>query len=219
MQVVPNKVLANILKFDETSDIETDMHRHIIHNMDVSAHLVSRKVSYSNPLVQVLVHVSIARKQRQEFNNVYYVYSQRWCAQIFLNRGNEQYTSVCVLNGDSNACVASLTIPEHWWDTSNTSVFDQDVQVFYDLSRVEQNQECASVSNTIVPARVEAQSINKEKKLISTFKLKQENYSYEEHRDKDLIFRIPKTDLLPNSKFEVPVLLEKNSALKEFVVQ
>ncbi|CAL1535412.1 unnamed protein product [Lymnaea stagnalis] len=220
-QVVPNEILGSILKNGDLFDkFESDMHRHVMHNMDVSAHLVSQTIKLSNPVVQVLVHAqTLARRLKQEIIYSYYGVSQRWCAQIFLSRGAEQHTSVCLLEGDTNACVASMVIPEHWWDTSNSSFAGQDIKVFYDLSRVELSQECASVSNTIVPARAEAQADTLEKKLISIIHLQLEEFKYDDHKDKDLIFRIPQTELQPNARFEVPVYLDKNSALKEFVIQ
>ena len=196
------------------------MQRHIIHNMDVSAHLVSRTITKSDPVVQVLVHAQpLTRKRKQDLIFQYYGYSQNWCGQIFASKGGEQYSAVCVLSGDTNACVAGISIPDHWWNLGNSSSLSQDVHVFYDITDVDKNQECASVSNTIIPARAEMPVSGADKKFISTVQLAHEIHQYVDKTDKDLIFRIPQSDLKSNSKFEVPVLLEKQSALQEFVIQ
>ncbi|KAH9525251.1 hypothetical protein Btru_000831 [Bulinus truncatus] len=221
-EVVPNEILNSLTKAGDVFEkFESDMHRYVMHNLDVSAHLVSQTIIPSHPWIQVLVHVqTLSRKQKQDMIYHYYGVTQRWCAQIFVSRGHEQHTAVCLLEGEHNsACVASLPVPEHWWDFTNLTLFDQEVKVYYDLSRVEQSQECASVSNTIVPARAEAQSDNTDKKYLANVHLLLEQIVYADHKDKDLIFRVPQLDLQSNTRFEVPVLLEKNSALKEFVVQ
>ncbi|CAG5130085.1 unnamed protein product, partial [Candidula unifasciata] len=220
-EVVPNEVITNIIKYGELFDkTESGMHRYVIHNMDISAHLVSQMVSRSNPMVQVLVHaLPLTQRHKQDLIYSYYGYSQRWCAQIFISRGEEQYTSVCVLNGDSNACVAGLQVPDHWWDTSNATLSGLNISVAYDLSRVEQNQECASMSNTIVPARADPNPASLDTKFISLIQLARDSIIYDEYKDKDLIFRVPQGDLRPNSRFQVPVLVGKNSPLKEFVIQ
>ena len=76
---------------------------------------------------------------------------QQHCAQIFASRGGEQYSAVCIIQADTHTCVAGISVPDHWWDTSNSTLRSQDVHVYYDISLVEENQECASVSNTIIP--------------------------------------------------------------------
>ncbi|KAI8782424.1 transmembrane protein 132E [Biomphalaria glabrata] len=220
-EVVPNEILNSLTKsgdiFETFSD---DMHRHVMHNLDVSAHLVSQTIVPAQPWIQVLIHVqTLSRKQKQDMIYHYYGITQRWCAQVFVSRGSETHTAVCLLDGDQSACVASLPVPEHWWDTSNLTLFEQDIRVEYDLSRVEQSQECASVSNTIVPSRAEVQSDNPDKKYLASVHLLQEQVVYADHKDKDLVFRVPQMDLQANTRFEVPVFLDKNSVLKEFAIQ
>lgn len=224
LQVVPNDIITNVLSYDESIDkSETQMHRQIMHNMDVSAHLVSRQVSLANPVVQVLIHAQpLTRRQKQDLIYSYYGYSQRWCAQIFVTNGQEQLTAVCLLNGGSNACVAGLSLPESWWNgTAEEEGSDPkpNVLTFYSIARVEQNQECASVSNTIVPSRPDKRKGSPDRKFISMVDLMQNSHTYTERKDQGLIFKIPKIDLRPGSKFEIPVLLEKDSALIEFVAK
>lgn len=75
------------------------------------------------------------------------------------------------------------------------------------------------MSNTIVPARADPNPASVDKKFISAIQLIRDSIIFDEYKDKDLIFKVPQGDLRPNSRFEVPVLLEKNSPLKEFVIQ
>ena len=91
--------------------------------------------------------------------------------------------------------------------------------MFYDISRVEQNQECASASNSIVPARSISNSSNSRKKYIATLGLLPTENKFDERRDKNIVFRIPTDHLYPGSKFEVPVILESGSDLQVIVIK
>ena len=212
---------------------ESSMHRQVVHNMDVSAHLVSesRVIRHSNPKLQLLVHARpLNRGQKQHLIYSYYGYSQRWCARLFVSKGEEKYTSACVLNDNTNACVVGMNLPDHWWDADEKSAGNssksssrhsavQEALVFYDLSGVEQNQDCASVSNTIVPAQ--GSTDTSEKKFITTVKLVRDDLlnRYTERRAQNLTFNIPTSDLAPGVKLEVPVFLEPHTSLKSFFVQ
>ena len=194
---------------------QKSMHRQIIYNMDVSAHLVMDKLFLKQPLLQVLIHAQpLIGRKKQDLIYSYYGYSQQWCGQLFVQHGTEQFSSVCVLNEDHDACVAGIHLPESWWRQNSTQV-----SVYYDISRVEENQECASASNTIIPARSLANSTNKQRKFIATVPLVEEDKAYQEETDQDLILRIPTRGYHPGSSFEVPVLLERNSGLQVFVIR
>ncbi|GFR57957.1 transmembrane protein 132C [Elysia marginata] len=239
-QSVPNDVLSSVVQYGEDvwDKSESSMHRQVVHNMDVSAHLVggSRLIRQSNPKLQLLVHARpLSRHHIQERIFSYYNVTQVWCARLFVSLGKEQYTSACILNKDTNACVVGMNVPNHWWDVeeklldtaaTNSSSrsypykLDEDVLVFYDLSRMEGNQECASVSNIIAPAQ--GPPDNSEKKFITALKLVQDKRQlnkYTERRSQNLSFHIPVTDLAPGDKIEVPVFLEPHSSLKSFFVQ
>lgn len=191
------------------------MHRQIIYNMDVSAHLVMDKLFLKQPLLQVLIHAQpLIGRKKQDLIYSYYGYSQQWCGQLFVQHGMEQFSSVCVLSEDHDACVAGIRLPESWWRKNSTQV-----SVYYDISRVEENQECASASNTIIPARSLANSTNKQRKFIATVPLVEEDRAYQEETDQDLILRIPTRGYRPGTSFEVPVLLERNSGLQVFVIR
>lgn len=191
------------------------MHRQIIYNMDVSAHLVTDKLLLKHPLLQVLIHAQpLIGRKKQDLIYSYYGYNQQWCGQLFVQHGTEQFSSVCVLSEDHDACVAGIHLPESWWRQNSTQV-----SVYYDISRVEENQECASASNTIIPARSLANSTNTQRKFIATVPLVEEKMMYQEEKDQDLIFRIPTRGYRPGTKFEVPVLLERNSGLQVFVIR
>lgn len=191
------------------------MHRQIIYNMDVSAHLVTDRLFLKHPLLQVLIHAQpLIGRKKQDLIYSYYGYNQQWCGQLFVQHGTEQFSSVCVLSEDHDACVAGIHLPESWWRQNSTQV-----SVYYDISRVEENQECASASNTIIPARSLANSTNTQRKFIATVPLVEEKLMFQEEKDQDLIFRIPTRGYRPGTKFEVPVLLERNSGLQVFVIR
>lgn len=191
------------------------MHRQIIFNMDVSAHLVTEKVFLEQPLLQVLIHAQpLLGRKKEDLIYSYYGYSQQWCGQLFVQQGTEQFSSVCVLTEEHDACVAGIHLPEAWWRDNASQV-----SVYYDISRVEENQECASASNTIIPARSLANSTNTQRKFIAFVPLVVEDKAYTEEKDQDLIFRVPTRGYHPGTRFEVPVLLEKNSGLQVFVVR
>jgi hypothetical protein len=219
-QAVPSDFVAGAHSADiggggEVRSHSRAMHRQIIYNMDVSAHLVSDKLFLKHPLLQVLIHAQpLLGRRKQDLIYSYYGYSQQWCGQLFVQHGTEQFSSVCVLSEEHDACVAGIHLPESWWRGNSTSV-----SVYYDISRVEENQECASASNTIIPARSIANVTNTERKFIATVPLLQEDLAYTEEKDQDLIFRIPTRGYRPGARFEVPVLLERNSGLQVFVVR
>lgn len=191
------------------------MHRQIFYNMDVSAHLVSDRLFLKHPLLQVLIHAQpLMGRKKQDLIYSYYGYSQQWCGQLFVQHGTEQFSSVCVLSDDHDTCAAGIHLPESWWRRNATFV-----SVYYDISRVEDSQECASASNTIIPARSLANSTNTQRKFIAMVPLVEEDLAYTEEKDQDLIFRIPTRGYRPGAKFEVPVLLERNSGLQVFVVR
>lgn len=235
-QSVPNDVLSSVVQYGEDvwDKSESSMHRQVVHNMDISAHLVGepRIIRQSNPKVQLLVHARpLSRHHIQERIFSYYNVTQVWCARLFVSRGKEQYTSACILNKDTNACVVGMTLPSSWWEMdekppktdaygSTSKTLGKDVLIFYDLSRMEGNQECASVSNIIAPAQGPPE--NSEKKFITAVKLVQDNQrlkKYSERRSQNLTFHIPVADLAPGDKIEVPVFLEPQSLLKSFFVQ
>lgn len=194
---------------------QKSMHRQIIFNMDVSAHLVTDKVFLKQPLLQVLIHAQpLLGRKKEDLIYSYYGYSQQWCGQLFVQHGTEQFSSVCVLTEEHDSCVAGIHLPESWWQQNSSQV-----SVYYDISRVEENQECASASNTIIPARSLANSTNTQRKFIAFVPLVEEEKAYQEEKDQDLIFRVPTRGYRPGAQFEVPVLLEKNSGLQVFVIR
>ena len=219
---MPSNFLIDDRKYqDEDEYAKNHMHRQIVNNMDVSAHLVNPTISKSNPVVQVLVHAEpLRRKKKHDLIYKFYGYVQHWCAQVFVGRGTEQFSSVCVLNDKTNACVAGINIPDNWWNSRNSTFKSEKIFVYYDITHVEKNHECASISNTIIPARAEMSTSVAKKKMISEVELLDEKLSYTDSFSHDLIFRIPQSDgLKSNSQFEVPILLDKDAAFKEFVVQ
>ncbi|RUS89765.1 hypothetical protein EGW08_002468 [Elysia chlorotica] len=234
---IPNEVLSSVVQYGEDvwDKSESSMHRQVIHNMDVSAHLVgeSRAIRRSNRNLQLLVHARpLRRHQTHKMFFDYYGHDQIWCARLFVTRGTEQYTSACILNDDTNACVVGVNLPDKWWDSGDrlqkSDAFNsswsyqpatsEEILLFYDLSGVKENQDCASVSNSIPPARRPPDNANK--KFITTVQLVQDQVNkYTERRSGNISFHIPVADLAPGVKIEVPVFLQPNASFKPFYVK
>ncbi|ESO95557.1 hypothetical protein LOTGIDRAFT_175149 [Lottia gigantea] len=188
------------------------LHSEIFHNMDISVHLLTEELLPKWPLLQVLMHARPIQEslKTSDFSESYY--NEHWCGQLIVFHEDQRLTDVCILNqNDKSACLMEITVPYEWWHRNVSNV-----EVYYQVSRVEDNHECAQESNSIVPGRTEE---SKNMKLITSLPLSTEDHRYDEKGDDRLIFRIPKTKYLPGSRFLIPVYLQGNTNVQVVVVQ
>ena len=186
------------------------MHRSIVYNMDVSAHVVSKDISPKLPRLQVLVH-AIQHAKAQISNS-----GQYWCVQVFVKANGEELSSVCILNENDKVCVAGINLHKEWWTGNGTSV-----KVSYSFTGIDYNDQCASASNAIIPVKTRmnhsADGIIKQE--ITTLNLIQNEKSFEEWKDQDILIDVPRERFHQGDSFEIPIRLEKNSDLQVFVMR
>lgn len=203
------------------------IHHDVVFNLDVSAHIISNTLSPKWPKLQVLIHASppISLKQRGK-SKVKSATSQKnyrqtprmWCGHIYVHLNNQELSSLCVLSNKDNACVASLVIPENWFHSDNLTIVPL-MHVSYTFSHADQNQECASASNSIVPGRSFENSLTNQRKYITSMSLAHRDDEYEVKKDQHILIYVPKESFTPSSVFEIPVKLEANSDLQVFVMR
>ncbi|XP_076107842.1 transmembrane protein 132D-like [Mytilus galloprovincialis] len=186
----------------------------VYENMDVSAHIVSQKVSPKWPKLQIMIHASprfnVNSKHRQKSN----VYSRTLCGHIFVRNTEAELSSICVIGSHEEACVATISLPNVWWH-SNSSV-----DVYYAVSSSNQNQECASASNSIKAlTEPEKEEETSPRKLILSVILSNPGNTFEVRQDEQIRIYVPTEVFEPKTIFEIPVKLETNSTIQVFVMR
>jgi len=187
------------------------MHRSIVYNMDVSVHVVSNDISPKIPKLQILVHTSpLAQGSTKDTEN-------HWCAQIFAEANDQELSSVCIITEKDRVCVASLDLHKEWWTENSTSV-----KVSYSFSGIDQNDQCASASNSIIPERSFTRNNSDDgilKQEITTLQLTKNEESFDEWKDQDILIDVPREVFHQSDTFEIPIRLEKNSDLQIFIMR
>lgn len=189
----------------------------VFDRMDISAHLVNKKLSPKWPKLQVLIHASPHNYENSKYRYSASMNSRTICGHVFVKNGNEELSSICVIGNSEKACVASMTLPLSFWHSNSST------DVFYAVSLSNQNQECASASNSIkVPDRP-LQSRNDEtisqRKLILSVFLTNPGSQYDIRQDEQILIHVPTEVFDPKTVFEVPVKLEANSSVQVFVMR
>lgn len=190
----------------------TFMHRNIVFDMDVSAHIVTTNLSPKLPRLQVLVHAVPHSKGKLGGGQ-----NRQWCAQTFVEGNGIELSSVCILQEKEQACVTGLDLPKDWWSQNGTVV-----SVSYSFVRIDQNNQCASASNTIIPGKVLSSAHNDTgvlKQKISVLHLTLNEESYEEWKDQDILIDVPREMFHHGDTFEIPIRLEANSDLQVFIMR
>lgn len=187
------------------------MHRNVVFNMDVSAHIVSSDISPKLPRLQVLVHAVPHIKAKSGSTQ-----HRQWCAQTFIEANGVELTSVCILREKEQVCVTGINLPKDWWTQNGTAV-----SISYSFVSIDQNNQCASASNTIIPGNVlsSTNSSGVFKQKITTLHLTLNEESYEEWKDQDILIDVPREVFHHGDTFEIPIRLEANSDLQVFVMR
>lgn len=186
------------------------MHRSIVYNMDVSVHIVSKDISPKIPKLQILVHTTPLAQSTKDSDN-------HWCAQIFAEAKGQELSAVCIITEKDRVCVASLDLHKEWWTENSTSV-----RVSYSFSGIDQNDQCASASNSIIPERSFLKNHSDDriiKQEITTLVLTKNEESFDEWKDQDILIDVPREMFHQSDTFEIPIRLEKNSDLQMFVMR
>ncbi|XP_060068724.1 transmembrane protein 132C-like [Ylistrum balloti] len=199
----------------------------VVFNLDVSAHIISDTLSPKWPKLQVLIHASppLSSKSRgkgkvksSSSKAGYRGTPRMWCGHVYAHLNNQELSSLCVLSNKDNACVASLIIPENWFHSDDITGVPS-MYVSYTFSHADQNQECASASNSIVPGRSFENSLTNKRKYIMSLSLANRDNEYEVKKDQHILIHVPKESFTPSSVFEIPVKLEARSDLQVFVMR
>ena len=186
------------------------MHRNIVFDMDVSAHIVSTDISPKLPRLQVLVHAVPRLKGKSGSGQ-----NGQWCAQIFVDANDMELSSVCILNEKDQVCVAGVNLPKDWWSQNGTAL-----SVSYSFVRIDQNNHCASASNSIIPEKVLSKNGSGVfKQHISRLHIVLNEESYEEWKDQDILIDVPREMFHNGDTFEIPIRLEAKSDLQVFTMR
>ena len=134
---------------------------------------------------------------------------------MHVQKEGQELTSVCVVSGTDNVCVAELTLPPEWWVPGQT----QSVEVFYSVYGIDQNLQCSSASNSIVPGK-NMRYGERMKRFVSTVTLTHGQMTYQELKeDQHILIYMPQKSFYPGSKFRVPVKLQAESDLQLFGIK
>ena len=189
----------------------TLMHRNVVFDMDVSAHIVSTDLSPKLPRLQVLVHAVPLSKSKAGGSQ-----NQQWCAQTFIEGNGVELSSVCILREKDQVCVTGLDLPKAWWSQNGT-----EVSISYSFLKIDQNNQCASASNNIIPGKTLSSNNDSGvfKQRIAALRLTLNEELYEEWKDQDILIDVPREVFHHGDTFEIPIRLEAGSDLQVFVMR
>ena len=220
----------------------------ILHNLEISAHLVSVTVPPDRPILQVLFHASHYDDNSQKGSSFsksnslstctrgYYLEDNAedldpsFCMQVHVQKDNEELTSVCVLEKDHLVCIAEVKVPRYWWSENERS---RSVNVYYSVYNMGPNSQCSRSRNRVDPdnANLNAEKSKDQtddnhkayaitKRFVSTVSLSHGLVNYQELKEDDhIIIHVPQKSFYPGSQFRVPIKLQKGSQLDEFTVR
>lgn len=184
-------------------------------NMDISAHIVTRSILPKWSKLQVLIHASPHNYENNKFRQTSNIHSRTLCGHIYVRSNKIELSSICVISSQEEACVTSISLPDTWWR------FNSSVDVYYAVSLSNQNQECASASNSIkvpVGEPVGEPEISPKKKILS-LTLTNPGDLYDVRQDEHILIYVPTEVFDPKAIFEIPVKLEGNSSVQVFVMR
>ena len=196
----------------------------VIFSYDVTAHVVTEHLSKRRPKLQVFFHAtpngdntgSSKRKGKSMSRTPGAPERQgalSLCGHVYVNNNVHELSSICVLSSKGQSCVTDTDIPENWWHENATA------KISYAFSQVENNQECASASNSIVPGRSFENPVTSRKQLIKSINLNPDEQRFTEEKEEGIVVYVP-TDIFDlGTIFEIPVKLQENSYVQNFVMR
>ncbi len=193
----------------------------VVRHLDISAHLVTRSITQDRPQLQVLFHASQLSQSQDSKNSkssqtVNVKDNTRWCLQMHVERDEQEITSVCVLGAQQKVCISELSIPADWWDENHI----HSVDVLYSTYPIDENLQCSSASNSIIPNKDTETTGERVKSYVGTVTLTNGQLTYQEVKeDQHVLIYIPQKSFYLGSKFRVPVRLQAESDLELFVVR
>ena len=179
-------------------------------NMDVSAHIVDRTVTQDRPVLQVLFHTS------QKASSTGRTGASKWCLQMFVQKLDTEIASVCVINDNENVCIAETMLPIAWWDDPKS----HNAHVYYSVYSVDENIQCSSATNSIVPGKSILGTQVKSKIFVNNITLTRGEIPYRElQEDQHILIYVPQQTFFPGARFRVPIKLQAESDLQLFIVR
>ena len=190
-------------------------------SQDISVHLVSQKLTPESPKVQILIHAGVSTRETLETTKlnkqtqITGIHTwQNWCGQLFVQHFDQEVSGACILSDKYNGCVAGVQIPEEWWSSNDTVVY-----LYYRVTPISNNLECASTSNSIVPKKPSSNISLDEKRYLTTMPLLLDEEEYKDLKDKHVVISVPTGTYRPGGHFYVPIKLEANSDLQVFAMR
>ncbi|CAG2170321.1 unnamed protein product, partial [Oppiella nova] len=177
-------------------------------NGELSAHLVTREVHRSNPVLRVLFyaahHSDYTHRTRTDFID------KTLCAAIVVQYHKERIFGTCSPSKTrEGACLAEVTIPSAYWPPIDTNGLSQkepktsNVKVYYAVT----HSEHCSESSFITTSDSNPLALN----FLSDVSLVPFRGSYEEVTNDNVVtIMIPQEPVYPNSKIYIPVKFTYN---------
>jgi hypothetical protein len=216
-QVIPQDI-SNI--YPNLNHIDKPIHHGTVFGRDVSAKIVTNSLSPKYSRLQVLIHASPHKNSKKQEQSVKgkttdssRITEDGLCGHVFVQHEKEELSSICVLGADDSACVNGITLPSTWWNGNST------VQVYYAFSQKDENQECASASNSIVPGRLFEKPVMSIRRFLANIVLSKDLKNFHREREEDVLIDIPTNPLDPGTVFEVPVKFDAGSDLRNLVMR
>lgn len=193
------------------------VHHDVVFDFDLSAHVITEKLSPKWPKLQVLMDVSprqqlpttLGKSSKSGSRDV----PRMWCGHIYARMNGYEESGICSLGDKLQACVASIILPQSWFYANGT------LQIFYAFSHANQNKECATASNSIVPGRSFEMPLTTKRKSLTSFPLTWVRNEYDIKREERVLIYSPVDAFKPRAVFEVPIKLEANSDVHIFVIR
>lgn len=215
-QVIPQDISSIYPNLDH---VDKPIYHGTVFGRDVSAKVVTDNLSQKYPRLQVLIHSSPHKKNKEErrppetgATDSSYIVDDGLCGHVFVQHDKEELSSICVLGPGDSACVNGITLPSAWWQDNLT------VRVYYAFSQKGENQECASASNSIVPGRLFEKSVLSSRRFLANIVLSENTKEFQREREEDILIDVPTNAFDPGTVFEVPIKFDAGSDMQNLVM-
>lgn len=204
----------------------------VIDGFILSAHVVSDRITFIRPQVVVMFHVGrqlLYADSGSDPSSFYHSKAERssssrnqqLCLTAFIQKGSEEISVNCFLDDTStgDTCVANLTLPYLWWDTTRNQLVD----VLYSAAIVRNGMRCPAAAGSNQKGRdrnFAGNDMHAQKVLVSRVNLAVDTVAYEEIReDQHVLIYMPVANFSRGSLFKVPIRLQSESKLQAFVMR
>lgn len=190
--------------------------------LEVSAHIISKRVTRARPTIRVLIHGSGAKGH----------HSAHVCVTVLVRMANRTITASCTPveaeeTGGDATCLVDLNIPANWWPPNTRSTVKiprTTVYVSYMIGTAESPEKCMlyhteELDSYNYPVGVGPRVTVQPETPVGEVMLGLEEQGYEEVSKDPLVqIMVPRAPLYPGTSLHVPVYLNPSGNLPALMI-